>query len=311
MMKNNKRLSRLGLGTVQFGMDYGINNTTGKVPPDTAREIITAAIQSGVAFIDTARSYGEAERIIGDTIETVDCKDRVTVCTKLDLPVNCAQMTEAEVVSATAASLSKSLSELKTDTLDVLLLHWAFHRTVHNGAVWKHLAGEKERGRIGSLGVSIDHTPAQALESLADPAVDIIQIPFNVFDSRWERSGVLDRAEERGVAVIGRSAFLQGLLLMDTKTVTSRLPRAACHHAAWIELCADTGNEPHSLALRYALSESRISSTIIGVDSDSQLKANIAAAEAGPLETVLFNMIHDRFSDIPDEVVIPALWAAP
>ena len=60
-------VGKLVLGTAQFGMDYGINNVRGQVTPDEVNEILSAAGNAGVEFIDTAYGYGNSEDVLGDS----------------------------------------------------------------------------------------------------------------------------------------------------------------------------------------------------------------------------------------------------
>src|SRR5690349_18941362 len=62
----NNQASRIGLGSVQFGMRYGISNLAGQTPPKEVNAILSLARQNGVKIIDTAFSYGNAENVLGE-----------------------------------------------------------------------------------------------------------------------------------------------------------------------------------------------------------------------------------------------------
>ena len=93
------RISRVGLGTVQFGMDYGISNKTGQVRFADVVEIFETAREQGLNFIDTAPVYGNSEATIGRAIAEMGAPDEFVICTKLDLPPKA----EEAQVSMTAA----------------------------------------------------------------------------------------------------------------------------------------------------------------------------------------------------------------
>ncbi len=71
--------SRLGLGTVQFGLDYGVANPDGRTPPEEVRRILDVAAANGIGLVDTASVYGESERILG---EILPAGDRFRIVTK-------------------------------------------------------------------------------------------------------------------------------------------------------------------------------------------------------------------------------------
>ncbi len=59
--ENTNLLSKISLGTVQFGMDYGIANVRGKVDKEEVFKIMDLASSKKIGFLDTAYSYGESE----------------------------------------------------------------------------------------------------------------------------------------------------------------------------------------------------------------------------------------------------------
>src|SRR6201994_1527154 len=75
MMERNPAtaaVTRIGLGTVQFGTDYGISNTAGQVPASEVSLILASARRAGIGVIDTAASYGSAEEAIGRALRDAD-----------------------------------------------------------------------------------------------------------------------------------------------------------------------------------------------------------------------------------------------
>jgi aryl-alcohol dehydrogenase-like predicted oxidoreductase len=97
----NKACSRLGIGTVQFGLDYGIANKTGKPDQAVAQNILNIAQTAGVTFIDTSPAYGSSERALGEIIAGSDMDFNIVSKTPaFNLPVITKQ--DADVITASA-----------------------------------------------------------------------------------------------------------------------------------------------------------------------------------------------------------------
>jgi len=300
------QLSRLGLGTVQFGFDYGVNNTRGQVSYDEVCSILTSASDQGVNFLDTSRLYGASESVLGKAIAKIG-RD-FTICTKLDLPKNFSELSEKEIGEAVNASFLGSCESLQMDTLPMYLLHNYDYKTTHGGYVWTLLKEMKAKGLIGKLGVSIGRGPDEALQCLQDTDVEVMQIPFNVFDQRWKREGVLTQCREKGIELINRSTFLQGLLLMSVEKAAKLVPVSRDRITKLLNISEFSGVPVKELVFRYVIDNPFINTTIVGVDSLDQLEENIRLQNLGPLDQETINSIESAFLDSPDELVNPALW---
>ena len=299
-------ISRLGLGTVQFGFDYGINNTRGQVPYDEVCSILVRASDHGINFLDTSRLYGSSESVLGKAI--AETGREFTVCTKLDLPKNYAELGEKEIRDAFNASFMQSCESLQMDKIPMYLLHNFDYKTTHNGYVWSLVREMKAKGAIGKAGVSIALGPDEALQCLQDPDVEVMQIPFNVFDQRWKREGVLRLCSEKGVELINRSTYLQGLLLMDVEKAAELVPISQ-RRITQLHAISDEYEIPvKELVFLYVLENPYIKSTIIGVDSIGQLEENLRLQSLGSLQPEIIQSIETAFFDSPDELVNPRVW---
>ena len=302
------KISRFGLGTAQFGFDYGISNKTGRVSYHEIIKILEISLTKGVNFIDTARSYGVSEENIGRALEDLDAQNEFIVCTKLDLPPDYREKSEREVLAEAKESLSRSLEALKLDSIQVYLLHTPAYMTYGDGVIWDYLKDELKNGIIKHLGVSIAKGPSQALECMEDPAVEAIQIPYNVFDQRWREEGVLAHASDREIAVFNRSSYLQGLLLTTMKEAEERIPESLPYKKELNKTASEKGYELKDMVLRYVFDTKEIASTIIGTDSHEQFEENISIFEGRPMDEETFRQIHARFRQIPERVLNPGLW---
>lgn len=301
-------VSRLGLGTVQFGVDYGVNNPSGRVPPEEVRRILEVALEQGCNFLDTSRIYGASEDVLGATLREMGAQDSFVVCTKLDLPENFAELPDPALAEATKACVYTSIEALQLDSVPFYLTHRAEYKHHRDGIIWQYLKNLRDEGVLRHLGASVGTGPEEALQYLADPSVEMMQIPFNALDTRWTRSGVLDAAREKGVGVVTRSCYLQGLLLMGANRIPAKLGYARDSVERLESLASELGVPVKELAFRYVFSTPEVHTTVLGVDSEQQFRENLALAERPALPEAVVHRIRDAFAVVPDAVVNPALW---
>lgn len=286
-------MDRLALGTVQFGLDYGVANRQGQIPIEEIKRILTVAQAAGMNTLDTAIAYGDSEARLGQA-GTADWR----VVTKLPgLPLN-----ETDIGNWVDNQAAASLTRLGTDHLDALLLHRSADLLGPSGStLFAALQGLKSRGITKKIGVSV-YGPDELDLICPRFAVDVVQIPFNLLDRRLTTSGSQKRLNELGVEIHARSVFLQGLLLMTPESRPSYFSRWQPLWARWHQWLADTGIPPLAACLSFALAESGIARVIVGVDSLAQLQGILGAA-AGPLPPLPIDL---RCDD--PELINPSRW---
>ena len=294
--------SRLVLGTVQWGMPYGVANRTGQPDAGEVGQILELAAAHGVTTLDTARAYGASENVIG----ALTARDtRWTIVTKLSDALDDQASTPA-CVRAAQESLSLSRAALKRTKLDTVLLHRAAHRRISGGAVWDLLRRERDAGRIGQLGVSA-LSPEEAWEALDDGDVNAVQVASSLIDQRLSRAGFFERALAAKRAVYVRSIFLQGAALMNESALPQHLePLQTALRLArgW----AHTHSLPlvsAFLAFGFALPGARI---IIGCERRAQLQENIDAIKSMDSKLESIRTCAASIPEFPESIVNPALW---
>lgn len=277
---------KLGLGTVQFGLAYGVSNSTGEISTDEASLILDTARSGGIRTIDTAAAYGSSEARLGSL-----GIDDFEVVSKLS---GIAPMNLGEAVRS-------SLTRLNIESLDGLLLHRPSELNGPDGPdIWTNLENLKSEGFIKKLGVSV-YSPEDLAGLPAGVSVDLVQIPYNILDRRMETSGWLLRLKEQGVEVHARSAFLQGLLLMDS----SERPQ---HFSRWNDLWLifETWLSGEKLTrleacLGFALANPLIDRIIVGTQSADQLQELMAVK---PLEVAPPSSLSTK----DDNLLNPGNW---
>ena len=254
--------SRLILGTVQMGLYYGINNTTGKVSLENSLEILGHAFDNGINTLDTAEAYGNAHEVIG-TFHDENPDKRFKVITKLPNQIN----------NNIVEKVEHYLTDLNVEQLDTLLFHSfsSYSDNIERFDILKKLKSDK---KIKNLGVSV-YTNDEIEEVLLNDDVDIIQLPFNIFDNANLRNGILQKVKFKGKTVHTRSALLQGLFFKDTNDQNDIVQKLKKELMLLSEISKNDKVSISELALSYCLQQEHIDNILIGVDSISQLMDNI------------------------------------
>ena len=305
----SQRPAELVLGSVQLGLDYGAANRTGKPSHEAALRLVRRAAESGVKTFDTARAYGDSEERLGEALAVTK---PVRTITKLSPLTDLSERPSWHAVTAAVdASIEQSRFALQREKLDCVLLHRASHMTAFDGAAWARLLELRRAGVIASLGVSIQ-SPSEALMALASQDVDHIQLAFNILDWRWREAGVIAAIRKRGdVTVHARSIFLQGLLATSDPKAWPRI--AGVDAAALLALIADCAEEfgresAADLCLAYARGQDWIDGTVIGMETEAQLDANLRLSIKPPLSPEDCAWIEKMIPRVPERLLDPAQW---
>lgn len=266
--------ARLGLGTVQFGLDYGVTNKGGKIGDAEAAAILERCAQAGVETLDTAHLYGESETTIGRAAPA-GAAFRIVTKTPKFARASSPDQAPAELRAAFAESLTK----LRRPRVDALLLHDPADLLGPLGpAVWAAMEELKAQGLVRVIGVSV-YEGAEIDAALDAYPLEIVQIPWNPLDPRLAEGGQLDRLRRAGVEVHVRSLFLQGLLLRDAPAIPSRFGPLRDAIAALHAEYAAAGLSPLEGILASAFGRPEIARFLVGVTSIAEFDAILLAGE--------------------------------
>ncbi len=265
-MKKIVDIRKLGLGTVQWGVDYGISNQVGMTAPDEVKKILSAAQQAGLRVLDTASLYGESETVLGanrlEAFKIITKTPRFDTHTIGDLHVE--QM---------FSTFNRSLKKLEVESVEGLLIHNAQDILVDGGE--RLVAGMerlKGKGKVTKIGVSIyDGNQIDGLLRKFTP--DLIQLPLNVLDQRLIHSGWLQRLHDKGCEIHVRSVFLQGLLLMPLEDIPIYFESIRPLLVRWHAAARDQGMSLVQAALSFVRDLPEVDYVLVGVESLSQFQA--------------------------------------
>ena len=255
-------MSKIVLGTVQFGTNYGINNASGQVTQEEVCTILTIAAKNGIKTLDTSSAYGTSEQALGNALK------------KMDLNFNIVSKYPKSDVGV-CDTFMKSLNNLGVKSLyGYLEHHFEFYQ--EHPETFDEMRKLKEEGFIEKIGFSL-YNPQQ-LQYLYDNKVqfDILQFPYNIFDRQFEP--YMEQLCKDNVEVHTRSAFLQGLFFKDTATLPKKLVPLKGYLDKLHQYCEINNLAVECLALGYVLHNAHVQGALIGVDNHHQLENNLKVA---------------------------------
>ena len=251
-----------------------VKNNQSKAPVSPV-PLISEARLLGFYGIDTAPVYGEAEQKIGEAGQQIgDGEAPLAVYTKL------------HPAMSVEDSIQHSLVNLQRKFLDGVYLHEEYVASFRQKEMLKRVGNRKSRD-VGAVGVSV-YSIEEFLRANDNPDIDVIQLPFNVLDSRFNAQFLNENLDPEKT-VVGRSVFLQGVLLQPAR----KLPRKVAHlrrfKQSLEEWTSDSGLDYLDVALGYAVSNQALGGIVVGVSSVDELreiaarKSSLAEKNLGPV----------------------------
>ena len=272
---------KLGLGTVQFGIHYGISNMNGQTPEKEVSNILDFASANHIEVLDTASAYGSAEQILGNN-----------------------NLTGFKVISKFSNStdnkgfrkqLNKSLSDLKLNSIYGYLAHRPLE-IIENPFLWEELSDLKTKNIISKRGFSLND-PSELIQLLDQNFIpDLIQVPYNYFDQRFE--SLIKELKSNGCEVHTRSVFLQGLFFKDP----SKLSDFFNSVKPMILELQQLKSRLSSALLKFVLIKPFIDNVIIGVENLNQLRENILEIDMSD------DLPSMDVSFLPSSILMPSHW---
>jgi aryl-alcohol dehydrogenase-like predicted oxidoreductase len=288
-------LNKISIGTAQFGLNYGINNSAGRLAIEEAEKIISKAQKNGVTSLDTAAAYGDAEIILGK-INTV----QFDITTKLsNMPLN---ITNIEYWVLT--ELEQSLKKLNRDSISGILLHnpESLLKPAGNKII-EALQIAKDQKLINGFGVSI-YNPDELDKILDLFELDIVQAPFNIIDRRLETSGWMEKLYDQNIKIQVRSIFLQGLLLIERKNVDARFKKWEPLFQQWEAWLGQNDLTAYEACIYFISKFNKIDRIIVGVDSLKQFNQLI---DIGTQDCPEFTIPNISSADL--DLINPTRWS--
>lgn len=297
-------MSQLCLGTVQFGMKYGINNQIGRQPTwDESFEMLDYALAHGIKVIDTASAYGEAEPILGEYFRGYRSEKNIKVISKLR--PNVIENGERDISGTIHREIETTLNRLGLLKLDGYLLHTPEY--IYNPYILEGLQQLKEQNYVKNIGVSI-YDLREGDAAIETGIVDYIQLPYSILDQRGIQDGFIHEAKKAGITIFARSAFLQGLFMMSEEEIPEHLLQVVPHLQRMNQILREYDVDKISAILNFVDSEQDIDYLVFGVEKKEQLIEDISKfGSSVPQECI--NKLKEQAHNIEKSIIFPSLWS--
>jgi len=277
-------VSEIAFGGVEIGMPYGLG--AHEMPNEaSAIQLLQKAVELGVNFFDTARHYGESERLMGAAFQGI--RNRVVLATKCvhfkdeegNIPAY------SELKDTVKKSLEESLKNLKTDYIDLFMVHYADMDILQAEDVARIFSEMKQEGTVKNIGVSV-YKVEETTKAIQADIWDAIQLPFNLMDQ--SHGSCFQDAEDKGIGVIVRSVLMRGILTERKFTMDKALKEVENHLEAYRTIAKAHFDNFPEYATKFALKYPQVSSVLVGIDKEEYLYASLRNLEGRELSDELF-----------------------
>jgi aryl-alcohol dehydrogenase-like predicted oxidoreductase len=284
---------KLGIGTVQFGLPYGVANQTGQTKQAEAERILNYAWHAGIDTIDTAIAYGDSEKVLGN----IGVSNWRVISKLPAIPNSCESISQW-----VQDSVNESLERLKLSKLNGLLLHRSQQLTESGGTeLYQALDTLKSQGLVEKIGVSI-YEPDELDAIPTSFKLDLVQTPYNICDRRIATSGWLDKLNNSGTEVHIRAVFLQGLLLMDPLKIPEKFDRWKLLWKKWHAWLEEQNLTAIEACLAFTINNPKVDRVLVGIDSLMQLEEIIEASQKQEV------IVPHSFSTGDTQLLNPVNW---
>lgn len=297
-------MPELCLGTVQFGMKYGINNQIGRQPTrEESFDMLDYATGHGINTIDTAAAYGEAEEILGSYLKHCGIKSQVKVISKLRPNVIDQDISAEKII---IEECKNSLRRLSIEQLDGYLLHTPEY--IYREDILAAMLKLKQGGYVNNIGVSI-YDLKEGYAAIGTGVVDYIQLPYSILDQRGIKEGFIAAAKKEGIQIFTRSAFLQGLFMMEQNKIPEHLQKAVPYLETMEDILKQYKADKISAILQFVKSEKDIDYLVFGVERKEQLEEDLRKASQTDVPVECIERLKKEINNVEQAVIFPSLWA--
>ncbi len=285
-------MTKIALGTVQFGLNYGISNQKGKITDKEVSEILKLALTNGIDTLDTAQKYGDSEEKIGKAL------------VKTPYPFKIISKLDPECKLHIEDSYLRTLEKLGLYKLYGFLIH-DFNILKEDNKIWNSFLQLKKQGRVDKIGVSLYYP--EELEYLLNNHIDVdlVQLPYSIFDRRFEN--YFRNLSDNNIELHVRSVFLQGLVFIDPMNLQDKFLKIKTKITHLNNLSKIYEIPISAICLNFALLNNSIDRVIIGIESVKNLEANILAQKFGNKVSKIYNQLLS-FREDDERIILPSNW---
>jgi len=283
---------KLCLGTVQFGLDYGINNKRGEIPLREVFDIINCAYKNNIKTLDTAYDYGKSENKIG-LYNLKYPRNQLRIISKIP----------QGKIGLIKKNFSQSLERLNQTHIYGLLIHNFNPRNI-NQKLYEFLNQLKTKKIVSKIGVSINNLSDLKPILQEKFPINIVQLPYNLFDQRFEQFFPI--LNKKKIDIYSRSAFLQGLVFKEPEILDAQFVAIKQKLLLLHAFAKKHNTTVLSMCLNFCLSSPYIKKVVIGVDNQKNLKEIITSVKQ--LQKIDFAPIKKSLKENNLNIIKPSLW---
>lgn len=274
---------KIALGTAQFGINHALHQRTGFTQAEIM-EIFELALDKSINCFDSSIYYGKSDELIGTFINQTHSK--INVISK----INGGEKNAFEI-------FENVLKSIQQKQLYAFMIH-NYYSFVDNPTIWKELSSLKENGRVRKIGFSL-YFPEE-LENLWQQSIepDIIQIPYNLFDRRFEP--LFPEIKQRATEVHVRSTFASGYVFQQPDNSQSKLEKATTQLH---NLSNEFNLSIAEICINFAALNKHIDKIVMGVESISDLNKNISALDQQSKVLELMDQLNELKLDDVSELL--------
>tara|TARA_B100001248_G_C27398018_1_gene467238 strand:+ start:2070 stop:2969 length:900 start_codon:yes stop_codon:yes gene_type:complete len=257
---------QLCLGTAQFGINYGITNSKGKLKEFDAHKILDLFISKSHKFIDTASAYGNAESVLGkyNSINSFKLISKITYIEEWNYLKDPFDFWDK--------LFFQTLNNLRIKSIYSYLIHNPVEAFQNSGDLFlswmESLVDRKLVKRIGASIYDIEEINQIPIEKFS-----VIQIPLSIYDQRLLKNGGIKKLQEKKIKIHIRSIFLQGLILLDPQKWPFRInPEFRKHHSNFYLYLKDRNTSLLESSLEFAYRIKDIEAITFGITELDELE---------------------------------------
>jgi len=282
----NIQISEIAFGGVEIGMPYGIGvkSEADMLSEREAVRLLWDALDQGINFFDTARLYGESERIMGSAF--YGKREHVvfaTKCRHLKQPDGRIP-TYATLNDLVRTSLTESLQALRTDYIDLYMVHYADLDLLANEDLLRVFTKLREEGTVRAIGVSVYKTE-ETRRAIQCKEWNAVQLPFNLMDQ--SQGAYFTDAAREGIGVIVRSVLMRGMLSDRMPRLHPALKDVEVYLGKYRRLLRAGFTHLPQLATQFALSHPEVSAVLVGIDKKEYLEDALDAVSGPDMDEAL------------------------
>lgn len=286
----NLPISEIGFGTWPLSGDVKGTMAYGKTDDEESKRTLRKALELGINFYDVSDLYGfgHVESLMGEVFE--HDREKIVITTKGGM----LSMQEDQDFSTKhlAKALKESLKRLRTDYVDIYMLHSPPLEVLEDGRLLKLLETFRKEGMIHEFGISLV-SPKDGYEAITKYGFKIIEVNYNLLDHRCEHLGLLCLCEKNNVTTIIRTPLAQGILSgkfqfnsdpsdRRNQWKKDKVDTLTTAYKEMLECIDEKGRTDSQNSLRFCLSKTAVTSVIPGMKCISEVEENILASQYGP-----------------------------